>query len=292
MAPGPESPAVPIEKPKRSLLRRVSRLVVIAVLTYAGVCVLVDFFQSRLIYFPSRGYPYTPKDVGLPFESVSLQTADGVRLSAWYVPSANAKRSVIFCHGNAGNISDRLVQAKLLVGLGHNVFLFDYRGYGDSEGHPTEQGTYLDAEAAWSFLTRTKAQPPETVVLFGESLGGAVAIELASRHSPGALIVESTFTSFVDIAKLHYPLLPVGFLLRYRYDSLSKVPTLACPKLFIHSTDDQLVPIANARRLFAAAAPPKEFLETPGEHNTGGFTYSPEFTSQVGTFLTAALVRQ
>ncbi len=275
--------------PARSLLRRLKRLVLIVGLTYVATCVLLDLFQSRLIYFPSRAYAYTPQDVGLAFEEITLQASDGIRLAAWYVPNPQAKGSVLFCHGNAGNISDRLIQLKLLVGLGYNVLLFDYRGYGNSEGSPTEQGTYLDAEAAWRFLTKDKTRPPEAIALFGESLGGAVAIELALRYRPGALMVESTFTSLVDVARLHYPLLPVRWLLRYRYDSIEKVPKLTCPKLFIHSTNDELVPIANARKLFDAAAPPKQFLETPGEHNTGGFTYSPEFTEKLGSFLHAVI---
>lgn len=273
----------------RRLSRKALRLLVVVAVTYVGVCVFVEFFQARLIYFPARGYRVTPQDIGLPFEAVDLRADDGVRLAAWYVAVPEAVATVLFCHGNAGNISDRLVQLQLLAAMKCNVLMFDYRGFGESEGSPTEDGTYRDAEAAWRFLTETKGQPPNRIVYFGESLGGAVAVELAVRHPPGALVLESTFTSLADVGRLHYPLLPVGWLLRYRYASIEKVSKLTCPKLFIHAQEDTLVPLANARRLFDAAAAPKEFLETPGEHNTGGFTYSPEFSAKVGAFLSNTL---
>ncbi len=265
------------------------RLLLVALLTYVGVSVLVGLFQSRLIYFPTREYAVTPMDVGLEFEDLTLETSDGVAIAAWYVPHAAAKGSVIFCHGNAGNISDRLESLKLLHRAGLNVLIFDYRGYGRSEGRPTETGTYQDAESAWTYLVQVKKQSPDQIVLFGRSLGGAVAIELAGRHTPAALVVESTFTSLLDIGRIHYPFLPVRWLLTYRYDSLSKVPGIGCPKLFIHGREDELIPLANGRALFAAAARPKEFLETPGGHNTGGFTYSPAYTAKLAGFLNRAL---
>jgi fermentation-respiration switch protein FrsA (DUF1100 family) len=251
--------------------------------------VVVGFLQGRLIYFPSRGYAATPADVGLAFEDLTLTTSDGVGIAAWYVPCEAAKGTLIFAHGNGGNIADRLHAVKLLHGMGMNVLIFDYRGYGRSEGRPTESGTYEDAAAAWRYLTENRGQSPERIVLFGESLGGAVAIETARRYRPAALVVESTFTSLVDVGRLHYPLLPVRLLLRYRYDSIDKVGAITCPKLFIHGRDDTLVPLDNARRLFEAAAKPKQFLETPGDHNEAGFTYAPEYTQRLAVFLDAVL---
>jgi len=270
--------------------RYLVRIVVVAVCAYMGVCVVVGLLQARLIYFPTRGYAATPGDVGLTFEDLTLKTADGVNIAAWYVPCEAARGTLIFAHGNGGNIADRLHAVKLLHGMGVNVLIFDYRGYGRSEGRPTEDGTYQDAEAAWRYLTETRGEPPERIVLFGESLGGAVAIELARRHRPGALVVESTFTSLVDVGRLHYPLLPVRWLLTYRYESIKKVSDITCPKLFIHGRDDTLVPMANARKLFEAAAEPKQFLETPGDHNEAGFTYSPEYTQRLAAFLDKALL--
>lgn len=268
---------------------RVRRLLVIAILSYLGMCGLIHLLQSRLIYFPTRAYDVTPKDLGLDFEDLTLTTDDGVAIAAWYVPRAGAKASLIFCHGNAGNISDRLESVAVFHRADYNVLLFDYRGYGRSEGRPTEEGTYRDAEAAWAFLVNDKGQSSDRIVLFGRSLGGAVAIDLAKRRTPAALVVESSFTNLLDIGRLHYPLLPVRWLLSYRYDSLGKVPHIGCPKLFIHGVEDSLIPLANGRALFAAAAEPKEFLETPGGHNTGGFIQSPAYIARLTDFLDRAL---
>lgn len=271
------------------MLRRLRRLGFIAALTYVAVCLAVYVFQGRMIYFPTAAYERTPADVGLDYDTVILTADDGVRITAWYVPADGAMGTVLFCHGNAGNLSDRLTTLRLLNLLGCNVLALDYRGYGTSEGKPDEQGTYLDAEAAWRYLVQEAGHSPERVVLLGRSLGGAVAVELATRHQPAALVVESSFTSLADVGQIHYPLLPVRPLCRFRYDSARKVPDIACPKLFIHSTDDELIPLEVGRRLYEAAAEPKQFLETPGGHNTGGFTYSPEYTRMLGAFLGEAL---
>ena len=186
--------------------------------------------------------------------------------------------------------------------MGIGVLIFDYRGFGLSEGRPTERGTYEDADAAWRYLIETRGERPERVVLFGRSLGGAVAIELARRlmnrptepgkpgvagsvPQPAALVVESTFTSILDIGRVHYPFLPIRLLVTYRYASIEKVGHISCPKLFMHGRDDTLIPLSNGRKLFEAAAEPKRFIETPGEHNEAGFTYSPEFTDRLRAFL-------
>lgn len=280
--------------------KRAKRLLAVAVLTYLGVCVVITFLQSRLVYFPTRGYDATPADVGLQFEDLTLETSDGVSIAAWYLPHPDPMGSIIFCHGNAGNMADRLHSLKLLHDMGLSVLIFDYRGFGRSEGRPSEEGTYQDAEAAWRYLIETRGEKPGRVVLFGRSLGGAVAIELARRHAengrragqplqeggPAALVVESTFTNLVDIGRLHYRFLPVRLLLSYRYASIEKVSEINCPKLFFHGRDDTLIPLANGRKLFDAAAEPKQFIETPGEHNEAGFAYSREFTERLKGFLT------
>ena len=278
------------KKPRRPTVRgRVWRLFVYVLSAYVGVCVLISLFQSKLVYYPSRGYDMTPTDVGLDYEDLTLQTNDGLSIAAWYVPHPAAKGSVIFCHGNAGNISDRLHSVELLHRMGLNVLIFDYRGFGRSEGKPNEQGTYEDAETAWRHLVDWRGELPERVVLFGRSLGGGVAIELAKRHTPGALVVESTFTSLVDVGRVHFWFLPVRLLLTYRYDSIDKVPHVMCPKLFLHGRDDGLIPFRIGEKLFEAAAEPKQFIETPGGHNEAGFTYSPEFTDRVAAFIDEAL---
>jgi fermentation-respiration switch protein FrsA (DUF1100 family) len=173
--------------------------------------------------------------------------------------------------------------------LGCSVLVLDYRGYGRSTGEPTEAGLYRDAEAAWRYLTEVRGVPPKQIVLMGRSLGGAVVIDLAARLTPGALVVECTFPSLVDIARRLYPYLPVGLLCRDRFESLKEIPQVRCPTLFFHGTYDGLVPLEDARRLFAAAPEPKQFIETPGHHNSAGFEYSEDYERQFGEWLATAL---
>ncbi len=265
------------------------RLIALAVCSYIAVAIIVGVFQTRFIYFPSRTLEATPAMMGMDFDDLSLTTQDGVTISAWFVPHPDTHGTILFLHGNGGNNGDRIDAIRTLHLLHYNVMIVDYRGYGKSEGSPTESGTYLDAQAAWTHLVQVRGIPSESIVLMGESLGGAVAIDLASRHPPGALVVQSSFTSLGDIAAIHYPWLPVRWLLRHQYDSISKGGRITCPKLFIHSTQDTLVPLANGQALFAAAAEPKQFLITPGDHNEGGFLYSQEYTAKLKTFLDSVL---
>ncbi len=271
----------------RTSLARLARLALGTILAaYVLICVAIFFFQGHLVYFPTRDYPATPTDtVGLPFEDVTLTTEDGLSLAAWYVPHREAKGTVLFCHGNAGNMAGRCQTLKSFHRLGYAVLIFDYRGYGRSTGTPDEEGLYRDAEAAWRYLTEARGETPERIVLFGRSLGSAVAIELATRHRPGALVVEAAFGSLVDVGQRQYPFLPVRLLSTHRYESIKKVTHIDCPKLFLHGTDDELVPLALARRLYEVAAPPKAFIETPGGHNDSGFEYSPEYTGRMGSWL-------
>ena len=276
-----EQPALRSRKPWVST----RRLLAVGGVAYVAVCVILYVAQPWFVFFPSREYGFTPTDIGLAFDDLTLTTSDGLAIAAWYVPHPAATGTVLFCHGNAGNMSDRLVTIQALHALGYNVLIFDYRGYGRSQGSPDEEGTYLDAQAAWRYLTQTLGESPQRVVVAGRSLGGAVAIELATRHQPAALVVESSFTRFVDVARVHYRWVPVRILARYSYDSAAKVAGLSCPKLFLHATGDEVVPIELGRRLYGAAAGPKRFIETPGDHNSGGFTYSDHYTEQLGAFL-------
>ena len=264
---------------------RLRRIVFVAVATYVLVSMIVGVFQHRLIYFPTSEYEAVPMDVGLPYEEVRFTAQDGVRLAGWYIPHERAAGTVLFFHGNAGNISHRLPTIQQLHILGYDVFIFDYRGYGQSAGKPREAGIYLDAEAALRHLTDERSQALDRIAYCGRSLGGAVAIELATRHTPGALIVESTFTKLADVGKIHYPWLPVSIILGDAYDSVARIGDVRCPKLFLHGADDQLIPIALGRTLYEAASEPKRFVETPGGHNEGGFTYSPSYAAMVGAFL-------
>jgi hypothetical protein len=259
----------------------------IALAAYAGLALLLFLFQPHLVFYPQtdRTVAVTPAQLGLPFDEVRLKTADGVELHGWHVPVAQPRGTVLLMHGNAGNISHRLDYVAMFHRLGYNTLLFDYRGYGLSDGEPSEQGTYLDAEAAWGFVTQQKHEPACRIVMFGESLGGAVAARLASRHAPAALVIASSFTSVPDLGQQLYPFLPVHLLSRIRYDTASILPQVAAPVFVAHSPQDDIIPFAHGRALFEAARSPKQFLELAGGHNDGFIFMRDEWVSAVGAFM-------
>jgi hypothetical protein len=224
--------------------------------------------ERSFIYFPERELIGDPADFGLPFDDVSFTAGDGVRLHGWFAPGESGV-TWLWCHGNAGNISHRLENLRLLHDeLGVSVFIFDYRGYGRSEGSPSEEGTYRDAEAALAHVLSRPDVDPERIVYFGRSLGAAVAVELATRRPPFALILESPLPSIAELARHHYPFLPVGGLLRTKYDSLSKIGRVRVPLLVLHGDQDEVIPFEAGRKLFEAANEPKRFYAIRGAgHN-------------------------
>lgn len=252
--------------------------------TIAGVLLAVTAlmlaFERRLIYFPFRNLELRPSALGLRHEEAVLVAEDGVKLHAWLLPLAGARRTVLLCNGNAGNMSYRLDRAREMQRrLGVSVLLFDYRGYGESEGSPDEAGTYRDARAAYTHAVEGKGVAPQDLVLFGESLGAAIAVQIALERPAGALILESAFTSIPDMARAAYPFLPpVRPLIRTRYETLAKVPRLNLPLMVLHGERDEIVPFAQGRRVFEAAGGPKRFFAIPGAgHNdtyrAGGDAY-------------------
>ena len=250
---------------KRMLLLALVGLVI-------GYLLLIAYVYARqgaMLYFPAKEIEATPHNIGLDYQDVTVRTKDGVEISAWYIPADNARGFILFCHGNAGNISHRLDSIKIFHRLGLGVLIFDYRGYGKSKGSPDEEGTYSDAEAAWDYLVNILHVKPEKIVLFGRSLGSAVAVELALRRQAGAIIMESAFTSVPDLGKKFFPHLPVSLISRYHYESISKVGRIRLPKLFIHSPEDEIVPYEQGAGLFERARDPKEFLKITGGHNEG-----------------------
>jgi fermentation-respiration switch protein FrsA (DUF1100 family) len=274
------------------LKRRVLNLLLGLLLAYAAICLLAYVFQGRLVYFPMGVPEVDPSAYGLAFEEVELVTEDGVRLHAWYLPAVDARGAILFSHGNAGHIGYRLQGAQAFLSMGCSVLLYDYRGYGRSEGRPDEQGTYRDGEAAWEYLTGARGLNPSSIVLYGESLGAGVAFELASRHPAAALITESAFTSLDELGAELYPWLPVRLLGRIHYDNRAKLEELDLPLLLIHSPQDDIVPFAHAKRLFEAAKEPRTLLETGGGHNDGGFLQRSEWRREVSRFLDTALSRE
>jgi len=246
---------------------------------------LVRKFERHQMYYPVRDLETTPDLAGMDYEDVFLNPGDGVRIHGWWIPAAAGRGTVLFCHGNAGNISHRLESVAVFHRLGLNVLIFDYRGFGWSEGSPDEEGTYLDAEAAYRHLREERGIAPERIVIFGRSLGGAVAIELARRAEAAALIVESTFTSAVDMGKLIYPFLPIRLLIRNRYDSLAKIGELSLPVLVIHSPDDELVPFEHGEGLFRTVKGPKEFMSIRGGHGDGFLVTGEAYVEGLDAFL-------
>jgi fermentation-respiration switch protein FrsA (DUF1100 family) len=212
-----------------------------------------------------------------------------VELHAWWIPAEEQRGAVIVSHGNAGSIGQRLHLAHAFHGMGLGVLLYDYRGYGRSEGRPSEDGLYLDAEAVWRLVVDELGVAPERLVLYGESLGGAVAVELATRRPAAALILESSFRSLPAVGAEAYPFLPVRLLARNRFDSEAKVGALEMPLLVVHSPEDEVVPFAHAEGLVAAAGGRARLLRTTGRHNDGGFALSGELTREVRAFVDAAL---
>jgi len=242
----------------------------VAAVGYLAVCAAMWAFQERLIFLPRPATATTPTDLGLEYEELELVTTDGLRLPAWLVEPGGAETAVLVCHGNAGSIDSGLHHARAFARWGHATLLFAYRGYGANPGRPTEEGTYLDAEAAYEALLDAGFEPAR-IAVYGQSLGGAVAIELAVRREVGALVTESTFTSMADMGARLYPWLPARRLTRVHYDNAAKIGGLRTPWLSIHSPEDDLVPFSQAEQLFALAPEPKERLATRGGHNDGGF---------------------
>lgn len=255
---------------------------------YALLLLVLYLRQGSLLYLPGipgREIAATPAVIGLTHEDVELRTADGIRLHGWFVTARNARGVVLFFHGNAGNISHRLDSLRIFHQLGYSTLIIDYRGYGLSEGKPTEPGTYRDAEAAWQYLVEQRGELPDRIVVFGRSLGAAVAAYVAERYRPRALIVESAFTSVPDMAAELYPVFPVRLLARLRYDTRARLAGVNCPVLVVHSPDDEIIPYSHGRELFAAAREPKQMLVLRGGHNEGFMVSGNVYVEGLAGFL-------
>ncbi|HSB54058.1 MAG TPA: alpha/beta hydrolase [Gemmatimonadales bacterium] len=242
--------------------------------------------EDRLVYFPEQGPVPLPRGIGV--NPVSLDAADGVRLSAWVLaPMSDASRWILVLHGNAGNLATpgRPEHDSQLWHLGLGVFALDYRGYGDSQGMPSESGLYADALAAWQYLTTVRQVPPGRIVIYGHSLGAAVAVQLATRVPAAALIIEGAFTSAPDRGAELYPFIPVRLIARNRFPSLDRIRNLKMPLLVIHGRDDTTIPIAHGRRLFDAAPEPKSFLEVAGGHDDAYVVGASEYEEGITRFL-------
>lgn len=232
----------------------------------AGLLVIGWSLERHFLYFPARALSSTPAEHGLAAEDLDLRAEDGVRLRGWRL-RGGGRRALLYFHGNAGNVGDRLDRARILVErLGLDVFLVDYRGYGLSEGEPSEDGLYRDARAVRR-AAADRGFAPEEVVLFGESLGCAVAIDLAAETACAGVVLETPFLSIAEMARVHYPFVP-GFLIRSRYDNAAKIGRVSAPKLFLVAERDDVAPPEHGRRLYEIAPAPKTLYVIPrAAHN-------------------------
>ena len=296
-------------------------LIVIAVV---ALVLWLRWNEPRMLYYPLRQIDQTPDKLGWKYEDVYLTTSDGVKINGWFLPAARgvvapvsgapgtnaagtatttpALLTVLFLHGNAGNISHRFDKLQIFRSLGVDTFIIDYRGYGRSEGKPNEQGTYHDAQAAYEYVTkRVTGEPkaalaardaamssrgnPSGVVVYGESLGAAVAADLASKVEVGGLILEEAFTSVGDVGQKMFPFLPgIRWLVRNKYDTLSKMPQIKAPLLIFHSRDDEFFDMRHAQRLLAAGNAPKQLVELRGGHNDAFLTSADTYRAALKSF--------
>lgn len=268
---------------RRTQLKRAARWVVVLGVLYA----MLRWFEHSQIYHPDRQFEASPTELGQAFEEVRFQASDGVALHGWFFPAnTNSPRAplvFLICHGNGGNVSHRLGLGGALLGTGAAVFVFDYRGYGQSEGRPGEEGTYRDAQAAHAWL-RQKGFRGEHIIAYGESLGGGVVSELALRETLGGVVLQSTFTSMPEIGAEVFPWLPVRLISTIKYDTRAKLPRIRVPVLVMHSKADDLARFQHAEKNFAAANEPKFFCELNGAHNDAAWE-APTFNAALEKLL-------
>jgi pimeloyl-ACP methyl ester carboxylesterase len=307
------------QSPRRRLhpCRRLPRIVLSLLAFYFVVVIMLNFLQRSFIYLPTRESRIEPQDAGLPpgqVHTVTIRTDDGLELRGWHILAdgrsaadragcdrelAAGRRLVLFFSGNAANRRYRVPEFGILTSVGVDVFIFDYRGYGDNSGSPSEEKLAADARAIWIYATQERDVPPERIILYGESLGGGVAVRLAAEMceagtAPGGLILRSTFSSLVDAGKHHYPFLPVRLALVDRYPSVDRIPQVTCPILQIHGVRDSIMPIKLGRRLFEAAPEmsssgiAKQFVELPtAGHNDVTTVAEAELRAAIQQFLSS-----
>lgn len=273
-------------------MRTFVSILVMATSVYLLLALVLYLFQGRMVFLsnlPGRALIASPGDIGLGYEDVSLTTSDHERLHGWYVPAENSRGTLLFFHGNAGNISHRLDSIRIFHELGLDTLIIDYRGYGQSTGKATEQGTYLDAQAAWDYLVNNRGIPADQVIIFGRSLGGAVGAWLGTRHTPAGVIIESSFSSGMDMARQIYPFMPVRLITRLQYPVADYASRLNCPVLVIHSRHDEIIPFAMGQAIYDSVKQPKQFLELSGDHNNGFMISHRDYVTGLEDFTQAIL---
>lgn len=275
-------------------MRTLAVFSILAVVLYAGFSLMLYFVQERLVFLPhmpGRALDATPETIGLGFEDAWIATEDGERLHGWFIPANQARGTVLFFHGNAGNISHRLESIHIFNRLALNVLIVDYRGYGQSSGEVNEEGTYRDAQAAWDYLVEQRETAADRLIIFGRSLGAAVGAWLASQPKvePAGVIIESGFSSGLDMGKRLYPVLPARLITRIKYPVREFVTRIHAPLLVVHSRDDEIIPFDMGETIFNAGNEPKVFFEMGGDHNAGFWISRERYVPALDIFLTEIL---
>jgi fermentation-respiration switch protein FrsA (DUF1100 family) len=281
--------------PRSSRMAWIALLVLIG---YAALLVLLRLNESRLVYFPGseRRLIPPPAELQLPVQRATIRTEDGISLGSWVIPAEASSNGywLLICHGNAGNLSEfgRPAHYAGLRQLGLSLLAFDYRGYGESSGAPSEAGLYKDADAAYRYLRDELKVAPDRIIIFGHSLGSTVAVDLASRVPSAGLILEGALTSVLERGQELYPYIPVRWIGRSRFNSLEKISRVKVPKLFLHARTDDVVPLSHGRRLFEAAPPPKTFIELRGGHGDAFEVDSALYFSSIRNFVEQYLEKE
>lgn len=285
------------------MFTKIIRSITVIVIIVFFVFWFIRYYQTHGIYFPAQEIHYTPAQVGLEYREINFKADDGVQLNGWFVPKKSSRATLLFLHGNAGNISHRVDIIKLFHHINLNVFIFDYRGYGRSKGKPSEKGLYKDALAAYTYLINEMGYDPEEIVIYGKSVGANVAIDLACKVKAAGLISDGAFCSAIHMSKVILPFLAEKWidkaaesdsiqrklkrwwLLLIEFDALSKIHNIRIPKLIIHSKEDEMIPFNQGKKLFEAAPEPKEFYKMYGGHNEAILIYKYEYMERITGFL-------
>lgn len=260
------------------------KLILLILGFYLGMVIYVIHVENTRTFFPERDILLTPQSLDIEFQDVYLKTADNVKINGWFIPKEGALYTVLFFHGNAGNIGDRVDKIGMFYNMGVNMFIVDYRGYGRSLGRPCEKGMYLDARAAYDYLVNQQGVIPQSIIVYGESLGGGVAVDLTAKAQVGGLILEGSFTNIRDLAKKLYPFLSL-FLISNKFNSLEKIKDVTVPKLFVHSRNDEVVPFSLGEKLYHQALPYKQIVELEGSHNTIHVDSQDKYVSAIKEFI-------
>lgn len=267
-------------------------LPILLIFILAGI-VFYQRLENIIIFYPDKALDDSPSNWNLPYRDIQFLTPDGQKLHGWFFPVSAKSPVLLFCHGNAGNVSHRIENIKFLVKRDISVFIFDYRGYGQSSGRPSEKGVYIDGIAAYDYLTEIEKISPDRILVFGRSLGGSVAIEVALQRSVKCLIIESTFTSTKDMAKTIFPFFVVSPFLPHNYNNIFKIADVSVPKLIIHGKNDKIVPFTMGKRLFAQATGQKTFLLLDGaKHNDTYIIGGKDYFEAISNFISYHVLGQ